>query len=155
MDSCSRSVASIGVWDSVALWRWTTGASLAGAMAMLLMVVLRPAAPPRPAAALLQVGGTTEVFLVEQLSGNGLSVRAVMPVAVASGKDLELWALSAGTTRPVSLGVIPAVAQRLVVQHPGVQLVQNTKLLVSLEPKGGSPTGQPTGPVLFAGTLTE
>jgi anti-sigma-K factor RskA len=27
-------------------------------------------------------------------------------------------------------------------------------LLVSLEPKGGSPTGQPTGPVLYGGQLT-
>jgi anti-sigma-K factor RskA len=26
-------------------------------------------------------------------------------------------------------------------------------LLVSLEPKGGSPTGQPTGPVLYGGWL--
>ena len=30
-----------------------------------------------------------------------------------------------------------------------------TQLLVSLEPLGGSPTGLPTGPVLFAGTLTK
>jgi len=29
----------------------------------------------------------------------------------------------------------------------------NTKLMVSLGPPGGCPTGQPTGPVLFAGTL--
>jgi anti-sigma-K factor RskA len=27
-------------------------------------------------------------------------------------------------------------------------------LMVSLEPRGGSPTGQPTGPVLYAGRLT-
>jgi anti-sigma-K factor RskA len=27
-------------------------------------------------------------------------------------------------------------------------------LAVSLEPKGGSPTGQPTGPVLYQGALT-
>jgi anti-sigma-K factor RskA len=30
----------------------------------------------------------------------------------------------------------------------------NTQLLVSLEPKGGSPTGLPTGPVLYGGLLT-
>jgi anti-sigma-K factor RskA len=29
------------------------------------------------------------------------------------------------------------------------------QLLVSLEPRGGSPTGQPTGPVLYGGTLQE
>jgi anti-sigma-K factor RskA len=26
-------------------------------------------------------------------------------------------------------------------------------LAISIEPKGGSPTGQPTGPVVFVGTL--
>jgi anti-sigma-K factor RskA len=29
-----------------------------------------------------------------------------------------------------------------------------TQFLVSLEPAGGSPTGQPTGPVLYEGTFS-
>ena len=32
-------------------------------------------------------------------------------------------------------------------------LPPGTQLLVSLEPRGGSPTGQPTGPVLYGGRL--
>ncbi|MGH7153988.1 MAG: anti-sigma factor domain-containing protein, partial [Acetobacteraceae bacterium] len=71
------------------------------------------------------------------------------------GKDLELWALPPGATRPISLGVVPAATRGLVVSHPAVPLTLRTQLMVSLEPKGGSPTGQPTGPVLFAGTLTD
>jgi anti-sigma-K factor RskA len=39
--------------------------------------------------------------------------------------------------------------------HPIVaDLAADTQLLVNLEPQGGSPTGQPTGPVLYAGRLT-
>ena len=97
---------------------------------------------------------TIAAFLAEELPDGGLLLRAVTPVAVAVGKDLELWALPPGATRPISLGVIPAAAQRLAVPHPDVRLAQRTQLMVSLEPKGGSPTGQPTGQVLFAGTLT-
>jgi anti-sigma-K factor RskA len=32
---------------------------------------------------------------------------------------------------------------------------QGSVLAISLEPTGGSPTGAPTGPVLFTGTLVE
>ena len=54
-----------------------------------------------------------------------------------------------GATKPASLGVIPAEGK---VVPPGIKA--GTMLLVSLEPKGGSPTGQPTGPVLYAGKLS-
>ena len=64
-------------------------------------------------------------------------------------KDLELWALPKGETKPHSLGVFPPSGRQLT-----AELAPDTQLLVSLEPKGGSPTGQPTGPVLYGGWLT-
>jgi anti-sigma-K factor RskA len=70
-------------------------------------------------------------------------------IAVPSDRDLELWALAKGETRPRSLGVLPASGRRLV-----AALAPDTQLLVSLEPRGGSPTGQPTGPVVYGGTIT-
>jgi anti-sigma-K factor RskA len=79
-------------------------------------------------------------------------VTAIGPVAPAAGKDLQLWALAPGATKPVSLGVLPRsgsfVTSDAGLPHP------HLLLLVSLEPKGGSPTGLPTGPVLFGGELT-
>ncbi|GAB0117766.1 anti-sigma factor [Acidisoma sp. 7E03] len=141
------------LWDSVALWRWTTGAGFAAAAALLALTVLRPPAPHQ-AAALLPAGGAKIAFLADELPAGGLRVSAVNPASVATGKDLELWALPPGGTKPVSLGVLPPT-QTLVVQRPPVRLVPHTQLMVSLEPKGGSPTGLPTGPVLFAGSLTD
>ena len=81
--------------------------------------------------------------------GGGLVVQPTAPITVPTDKDLELWALPQGETRPRSLGVLPPSGRTLV-----AQLAPNTQLLVSLEPKGGSPTGQPTGPVLYGGWLT-
>jgi anti-sigma-K factor RskA len=78
-----------------------------------------------------------------------LVVRPTASITVPSDKDLELWALPQGETRPRSLGVLPASGRQLT-----APLAPNTQLLVSLEPKGGSPTGQPTGPVLYGGWLT-
>ena len=69
-------------------------------------------------------------------------------------QSLELWAIPADG-KPISLGVIPAGgkgkvelsdAQKALIGKP-------IALAVSLEPKGGSPTGQPTGPVLYQGAL--
>lgn len=83
-----------------------------------------------------------------------LQVEPLTLAAVAPGRSLELWAIPADG-RPISLGVIPPggegkvelnEAQRALIGKP-------LALAVSLEPKGGSPTGQPTGPVLYQGAL--
>ena len=72
----------------------------------------------------------------------------------ASGKDFELWMIE-GKNAPVSMGVIPAGATAHIGVSPAAQqkLAQGAVLAVSLEPAGGSPTGQPTGPVVAAGDL--
>ncbi len=77
-----------------------------------------------------------------------LRVRPETSVPVPSGHDLELWALPEGASRPRSLGVLPAKGRVVT-----ASLQAGTQLMVSLEPRGGSPTGQPTGPVLYGGRL--
>ena len=78
-----------------------------------------------------------------------LIIRPSTAIPVPADKDLELWSLAQGETRPRSLGVLPPSGKQVT-----ESLAPNTQLLVSLEPKGGSPTGQPTGPVLYGGWLT-
>ena len=83
-----------------------------------------------------------------------LNVEPLTLVAVDPQRSLELWAIPADG-KPISLGVIPvggkgrvelSDAQKALIGKP-------VALAVSLEPKGGSPTGQPTGPVLYQGAL--
>lgn len=154
-DRAPRTSRWATLWHDTAAWRWATGASLAAAV-VALVVALQPSGPsPFRTAALLPKDLTAAAFLADETPRGGLRLRALTPITVAPGKDLELWALPPGATRPVPLGVIPVAEQRLVVSHPEVRLTEHTQLMVSLEPKGGSPTGQPTGPVLFAGTLAD
>lgn len=89
-----------------------------------------------------------------QAHENYLQVEPLTLAAVDPGRSLELWAIPANG-KPISLGVIPAggkgkvelsEAQKALIGKP-------IALAVSLEPKGGSPTGQPTGPVLYQGAL--
>ena len=70
--------------------------------------------------------------------------------ALHPGKSLELWALPDGKA-PVSLGVLPDNGEldRLLTANQREALRLSAKVAVSLEPLGGSPTGGPTGPVLF------
>lgn len=71
------------------------------------------------------------------------------------GKSLELWLLPPGG-QPVSLGLLPQDGERTVHMPQAVvaQLSERSKLAVSLEPAGGSPTGKPTGKVLWVATVT-
>ena len=56
---------------------------------------------------------------------------------------------------PKSLGVIPdsGVGRVALPATPDVSLANVPALAVSLEPAGGSPTGAPTGPVLYSGKV--
>jgi len=139
-------------WNSTGVWRAATVAALALAAAFAGIALLqRPAPPAQFAAALVPASAPAPVFLAETQPDGSILVRPLTRVAVDSGKDLELWALPRGATRPVSLGVLPAIGKHV----PGDLARADTQLLVSLEPQGGSPTGLPTGPVLYAGTLAK
>jgi anti-sigma-K factor RskA len=80
-----------------------------------------------------------------------LAIQPLQKVALTSDQSLELWALKKDGP-PASLGLIAADKLTAVNKHA---LPKDAKgLAVSLEPLGGSPTGAPTGPVLFVGELT-
>jgi anti-sigma-K factor RskA len=96
------------------------------------------------------MGSPAPVFLAQLETDGSLQVRPLAPVQVAAGRDLELWALPEGAKAPVSLGVLPAIGRRL---PPRQAFRGPVQLLVSLEPTGGSPSGQPTGPLLYGGAL--
>jgi anti-sigma-K factor RskA len=129
-------------------WQFGTIAGLAIAASLAAFIVLQR---PEPAhvAVLSPIAGGTAVLLATEESGGRLTVRPNGAIQVPTDRDLELWALAKGDTKPRSLGVLPAEGRSLV-----ATLAPDTQLLVSLEPRGGSPTGQPTGPVVYGGTLS-
>lgn len=72
--------------------------------------------------------------------------------ATPEGHSYELWALGGSRAAPQPLGVIEA-SMRISSDQLADEPVDTTTLAISLEPSGGSPTGAPTGPVLFTGKL--
>jgi anti-sigma-K factor RskA len=129
-------------------WRAATFAGLAVAAGLAVFIAVQPPAP-LPVLAVLTPYSTPTPVLVAVAGPNGeITLRPTAGIKVPTDRDLELWALAAGAKAPAPLGVIPPAGKTV---PPGV--AEGTTLLVSLEPKGGSPTGKPTGPVLYAGTL--
>jgi anti-sigma-K factor RskA len=68
----------------------------------------------------------------------------------------ELWALPKQPgAAPVSLGLMPQTGERALQLNAAqrLALAGAEKVAISLEPVGGSPTGAPTGPVLFVANV--
>jgi anti-sigma-K factor RskA len=89
-----------------------------------------------------------------QAYADHLQVEPLTLAAVEPARALELWAIPAGG-KPISLGLLPVSGNgriQLSKEHQAL-LTAPLTLAVSLEPEGGSPTGQPTGPVLYQGQL--
>jgi len=156
----SNAPAPAGWWRQLSFWRGFS--AVAGVAALTLAVMLAnpgPTSPPivvvlssttpAPGAA---GGGVVPASFVASISGDGRAVvtKPLVNVNLESGRVLELWA-AAGSGAPRSLGLISANGASVVGK---TTLPKGTDhLAVSLEPPGGSPTGAPTGPVLYVGKL--
>jgi anti-sigma-K factor RskA len=145
---------SWGLWNSALFWRWLSLGTSAVAVAALVYasgVVPRPQGSA-PLVAELSSTDSQISLLASYDAGNG-RVR-IVPVAAGGReeKSLELW-LVPGSGNPRSLGVFqPDRAGELVIPTDlRGNMTEGATLAVSLEPFGGSPTGQPTGPVVASG----
>jgi anti-sigma-K factor RskA len=142
---------------SVAFWRGTTiGAlALAAGLAGILLFSHPPGLDTTGASyatAIVDQQSHVPTWFAETQADGSIVVTALARIDRPSDKDLELWALASGAQLPVSLGVLP-VAGRYVVPASRAGQRDHLKLLVTLEPAGGSPTGQPTSAPIYGGEL--
>lgn len=147
---------SHGIWNSAVFWRSLTFASLAvtlGVIAFASGLVPQPPAA-RPLVADLS-GQNNQVNLAASYEIQSGRLK-IVPVAAGKPeeKSLELW-LVPGSGTPRSLGIFqPGMAGELVIPTDmRSQISDGATLAVSLEPFGGSPTHQPTGPVIASGSV--
>jgi anti-sigma-K factor RskA len=159
-----------GLWDRIAValdgaapatavtrpapsrfWRfWALGAS-AVAAGLAAFLVLQPV-PEQRLMTVLLTQRDQPAWLVEA-DGGALRLASLNPQPVPSDRVMQLWALPQGATAPTSLGLIPAEQGRLTVTPSGIRPEPGMLIEITLEPPGGSPTGRPTGPILFIGRL--
>ncbi len=149
------------MWQSLAFWRGlgiASSALAAACVAALVYVGLTPTpqAPRTPLLATLTGLKTKQPNFVAAIGADGVSL-TIVPAALltADKRSMELWLIPEGG-KPASLGLI-AAGQPVRINIPPEllpHLGRGATLAVSLEPLGGSPTGQPTGEVIAHGNLT-
>ncbi|MBI3452587.1 MAG: anti-sigma factor [Rhodospirillales bacterium] len=150
-----RIARSLYLWWCLSFWRWSALVGVGAAAALALYIAAAPVAPPAPAyAAVLNDAQAKPAWLVTaDRAGRRI---AAQPLAAtgADARALELWAIPDGG-KPRSLGLLDrasVVARDLPADLAG-RIGSGVAFAVSAEPPGGSPTGQPTGPVLYQGVL--
>jgi anti-sigma-K factor RskA len=143
------------------LRRWQGGAIAAAAMAasLLVFVAMRETAPIRDETfvAVLEGDDRNPAFVaaVSTKDRSIMVLRVGEPLAAAPGHSHELWAVGGDSPAPRSLGLLSAASRFPADKLGGFDAagLQRTTFAISVEPEGGSPTGQPTGPVVFTGKL--
>ncbi|MBR0719362.1 anti-sigma factor domain-containing protein [Bradyrhizobium liaoningense] len=102
-----------------------------------------------------QSGGPAFILTIDGATKN-FTVRKVGATPEA-GKSYELWLISDKLPRPRSLGVIGNgdFTARPVLSSYDADVINAATFAVTVEPAGGSPSGQPTSAPLFSGKLIE
>jgi anti-sigma-K factor RskA len=141
--------------SSLGFWR-AFGLLAGGVASVLLAAFLWISQGPRgePLFVAVLQSNTEPRMVVSMHSPDLLRVRMIRPWRNLKDKDLELWVMPKEGA-PRSLGVITNAMEdtliRITAADPRVQGAQS--LVISAEPPGGSPTKQPTGPVLCQGPI--
>ena len=150
-------------------WRGVAAAMSALAACLAIFIILRPLPPApaptrieRPAAAapLLAMLSNDQQATKVVASWDPAAQRLVLAVTGDMPSDPahshELWVIPAGG-KPRSLGTMGTAKQmHMQLAETIAQLLrQGATIAISVEPRGGSPTGAPTGPVVASGALTK
>ncbi|MBX4889145.1 anti-sigma factor [Rhizobium bangladeshense] len=147
---------SQGLWNSAVFWRSLAFACIVVAVSAVIFasgVVPQPQGPAPLVAELSGQNNAINLRVSYEIQSGRLKI-----VPIAAGKpeekSLELWMVKGGGT-PKSLGVFqPGESGELVIPaEMRSNITDGATLAVSLEPFGGSPTGQATGPVIASGTV--
>lgn len=142
-------------------WRIATLAACAVAASLGLFVATSSLAPPQPGrnfVAVLQHDAASPAFIVSvDVAARSLTIRSVA-AAPQTDRSYELWLVNSRLSAPRSLGVVQnagfTVASSRLSGLP-TKIVRDATFAVTLEPLGGSPSGLPTGPILYSGPLVQ
>lgn len=147
-----------GFWNSLRAWRAMAFVALAAiAMVGVGQLIPRPEAPTLPAYVAVLKGKQDQPMMVATASLEPMRITVMMTgdVRMPSAGDLELWCVSKRTGRALSMGVLEPRKETMILlsQDDWDMLGENMDLAISVEPKGGSQSGRPTGPVMYTGAI--
>jgi anti-sigma-K factor RskA len=141
-------------WRQLGFWRgWALAAS---ALAVLLILYIHVVPWPTTYVVIITDDAQARASWLLSVAAAGREVRvnALAPQPLPADHAFQLWAKLPGAATVQSVGLIPAAGRTIIpVPEPLVpNLAQAEKFGVSIEPPGGSPTGQPTTTPLYHGS---
>lgn len=141
-----------GRWRNATMGMTALAASLAGVIGWREQQLSEM---PTQYSAVLQTGSDKPAFLLTVDTKTRNCVISAIAAPKQPEKSYEVWLVHADLKTPKSLGVMAEGDMHVMPMNdgPDTALFMNATFAVSLEPEGGSPTGSPTGPVLFSGKL--
>lgn len=149
-------VLAARLWDSLGFWRMS---ACAGAAASLLLALTLALVPPRlgpqPQLVAVLLGPQGEPAAVVNAYADGTAdLVPLRSISVPDGRVLEVWTLQDAARGPVSIG-LTSEARRIPLDLKSLPRTGPNQLFeITLEPRGGSPIGRPTGPILMKGTTS-
>ena len=149
---------SSGWWESLLVWRGLAAGAMAVAVAAIGFNLMQPTPDvstltTQLVAALEEEG--SDVRFLALYDGSGTVRLTALSGSAVPDKDFELWAIQGGNN-PISMGVVPVGERHAVPISPEVMAGwgEGSVLAITLEEKGGSPDGNPHGPVVAKGAVT-
>lgn len=155
------------LWERIGFWRPLALATSAFFVVLVCYVVVLSTreveAPPAPIATAPAVEYVTMLndkesqatWVVSSADFSEMTVKTLRPLPADPNKAYELWLVPGNDQPPRSLGLMPTEGSKTVKVPREMReaLAAGKVLAVSVEPPGGSPTGLPTGPVLYHGQI--
>ena len=133
--------------------RALAGLGLAVAVGIAVLLVRPPRSVPGVAQVVAVLHGPSGQGAVVMVQDREVSLTALGTLQAPRGRAYELWLIPRGG-KPIGVAVAsPGQTRYRLPAAAGAGLATATAFAISVEPPGGSPTGQPTGPVVLSGPV--
>jgi len=155
------SAAHRSFWQSLGFWQATT-ALLSVLLAVVVVMSNQQAEVlPMPSyVAVLESDSKIPMMVtMGDQSKRVVSVRVMEKPRVEEDKDIQLWAMRGPDETPMPVGILQRNNMETHLKFSKSQWRKNIKgakmFAVTFEPKGGSPTGQPSGKLMYKGACLD
>jgi anti-sigma-K factor RskA len=150
----SGATTSTSFWNRLGFWRGFSGLAFAASLLLASLLVLRQPAPTGTQyVAVLQSPDKQQAGWLVQATESG-PVRLVAladPGSIPPGRSWEFWTKGKDAAAPTSLGLVRPGSAVEIPRSRLPELGDEQLFEITLEPEAGSPTGRPTGPILYVG----
>jgi len=149
-----------GWWQNLLVWRWAAGTAMATALMLAIYPITEQSPVLQPAdggfvMVLTDEDSKTAWLVSRQNEDRPIKAEAIAVPVMTVAQAYELWLLPPGGAAPMSLGLLNEAGgtQLTPAAMLGEMVQPGYMMAVSIEPPGGSPTGAPTGPVVYTGSV--